>query len=108
MIWKATGHEEEICFLVVDHGSHELFRGPIHVPMQIPVIGIVTGNALVTGEDHLGFSGKIPDERHAVTARVVLARGLPKSLAVLAAKGCDIGIAIMITVHDYLIFEENR
>src|ERR1043166_531389 len=108
VVGKAAGHEQQVGIFVVDDGRHELFGGSIDHPMKLAVVGIVTGDTFVSGEDHLGPAVELANQRDAIAAGMIFAGSLPNGTAVLSIQGNDVGIAIVVPVHDHKVFVENR
>jgi len=104
-LWKSTGDKQKIGAGIVNRRRDELFRRTIHYPMTSASIRIVTRHGFVTRKNHLRFSREIADQRHAITARVILTRDFPKDLPVSPAQSHNVRIAIVIPVDDHLVFE---
>src|SRR5678816_478531 len=104
MVWITAGHEEQVCLLIVYNRRDELFGRTIDHPMSLPVVRIIAGHAFIAGENHLGPAGQLTNEWHTIAAGVVFARRFPESAAIFAAERDEVGIAVMIAVHDDLVF----
>src|SRR5205814_139180 len=46
--------------------------------------------------------------RHAIAARVMFARGFPQWFAGLARQRHEVGVAVVVAVHNHLVLEQNR
>ena len=104
----AAGDEQEFRPIVVNGRGDKLVRGPIHDPMQCAAIRIVTGDGFVAGKHHLSAPREITNEWDAIAASAVLTRRFPESPPGLPVERNDVGITVVVAVHDHFVAVENR
>src|SRR3954468_5209423 len=107
MVGKSTSHEEQVSLLIIHNRGDELLGRSIDDPMQFAICWIVTGDAFVSRQDHLCSSGQFTDERDTVAASMVFTWCFPGGAPVLAIECHDVGISVVIPVHDHKIFIED-
>lgn len=107
MVGEACGHEEEVGPGVMDERGDVLFCGAVYDPEEVTVGGVITGDAHGAGDEHLGAVTGVEDGGGAVAACIIGALDSPDFGSCVLVEGDDIAIAVVVSVDDDEVVEED-
>ena len=105
-VGEAASHKEQVA--VIDERSDVLLCRAVDDPVLPARIGVVTCDALASGEDQLVSAVDLADNRSAVAAGIVGARSFPDCFSGFLIERDDVCGAVVVSVQNYFVLEENR